>query len=78
MPRFKVVSDFAPTGDQPQAVDELVEGIERGLHHQTLLGVTGERVREEDDFAMCAFVVQFGRFKGSTTRLFEFEAVTES
>ena len=41
MSEFKIVSDFVPTGDQPQAVDELVEGISRGLRHQTLLGVTG-------------------------------------
>ena len=38
---FKIVSDFVPTGDQPEAVDRLVDGIERGLRHQTLLGVTG-------------------------------------
>jgi len=41
MPPFKIVSDFLPTGDQPQAVDKLVEGLERGHRHQTLLGVTG-------------------------------------
>jgi len=41
MPPFKIVSDFRPTGDQPQAVDRLVEGLERGYKHQTLLGVTG-------------------------------------
>lgn len=41
MPPFKIVSDFVPTGDQPQAVDRLVEGLERGYKHQTLLGVTG-------------------------------------
>ncbi|MBA7486194.1 UvrABC system protein B [subsurface metagenome] len=41
MPPFKIVSDFMPTGDQPQAVDRLVEGLERGYKHQTLLGVTG-------------------------------------
>ena len=41
MPEFKIVSDYRPTGDQPQAVDKLVEGIEKGFAHQTLLGVTG-------------------------------------
>jgi excinuclease ABC subunit B len=41
MPPFKIVSDFRPTGDQPQAVEKLVEGLERGHKHQTLLGVTG-------------------------------------
>ncbi len=41
MPDFEIVSDFRPTGDQPQAIDRLVAGIEQGLKHQTLLGVTG-------------------------------------
>ncbi|MGQ9676906.1 MAG: excinuclease ABC subunit UvrB [Chloroflexota bacterium] len=41
MPEFTVVSDFRPTGDQPQAIDKLVEGVRKGFRHQTLLGVTG-------------------------------------
>lgn len=41
MPEFAVVSDFRPTGDQPQAIDKLVEGVRQGFRHQTLLGVTG-------------------------------------
>ncbi|MDP3063599.1 MAG: excinuclease ABC subunit UvrB [Chloroflexota bacterium] len=41
MPNFQIVSDFKPTGDQPQAVDKLVAGLEAGHHYQTLLGVTG-------------------------------------
>jgi excinuclease ABC subunit B len=41
MPRFKVVSDFRLTGDQPQAVDKLVKGLNRNYRAQTLLGVTG-------------------------------------
>lgn len=41
MAEFKIVADFLPTGDQPQAVDKLVQGVELGLQHQTLLGVTG-------------------------------------
>jgi excinuclease ABC subunit B len=41
MPPFKIVSDFRMTGDQPQAVEKLVEGLRQGYHHQTLLGVTG-------------------------------------
>ena len=40
-PRIEVVSEFKPAGDQPGAIDSLVEGIEAGLAHQTLLGVTG-------------------------------------
>jgi len=41
MPQFKIVSDFHVTGDQPQAVDKLTMGLERGYREQTLLGVTG-------------------------------------
>lgn len=41
MDKFKLHSDFIPTGDQPQAIEELVEGINSGLKEQTLLGVTG-------------------------------------
>jgi len=41
MPQFKIVSDFHLTGDQPQAVDKLVEGLNKGYREQTLLGVTG-------------------------------------
>ncbi|WP_038038958.1 excinuclease ABC subunit UvrB [Thermorudis peleae] len=41
MPEFQLVTDFQPTGDQPQAIAKLVEGLERGYRHQTLLGVTG-------------------------------------
>ncbi len=38
---FKLHSEYQPTGDQPQAIDRLVEGLLRGDHDQTLLGVTG-------------------------------------
>ncbi len=41
MEAFTLVSDFEPAGDQPQAIDELARGIDQGLPHQTLLGVTG-------------------------------------
>ncbi|GHD74796.1 UvrABC system protein B [Luteimonas padinae] len=40
-PRFQLVSPYQPAGDQPQAIERLVEGFEAGLAHQTLLGVTG-------------------------------------
>lgn len=40
-PKIEVVSPFKPAGDQPLAIDTLVEGVEAGLAHQTLLGVTG-------------------------------------
>jgi hypothetical protein len=38
---FKLEADYAPAGDQPQAIEKLVEGLTEGLAHQTLLGVTG-------------------------------------
>jgi excinuclease ABC subunit B len=41
MPDFKLVSDFKPTGDQPEAIRKLIEGLQRGYRHQTLLGATG-------------------------------------
>ncbi len=41
MADFKIVSDFKPAGDQQQAIDALVEGINQNLKHQTLLGITG-------------------------------------
>ncbi len=39
--KFQLVSSYQPTGDQPEAIDKLVQGIERGDREQTLLGVTG-------------------------------------
>ena len=41
MPAFRVVSEFEPTGDQPQAIAKLVAGVQNNLRHQVLLGVTG-------------------------------------
>jgi excinuclease ABC subunit B len=41
MARFKLVSSFHPTGDQPQAIDKLVQGLREGARDQVLLGVTG-------------------------------------
>ena len=41
MPKFKLVSDFQPTGDQPQAIQQLIEGLTDGATDQTLLGATG-------------------------------------
>lgn len=38
---FELVADYSPAGDQPQAIEKLVEGLGEGLAHQTLLGVTG-------------------------------------
>lgn len=39
--KFQVVSDYKPTGDQPQAIEKLSKGIRAGEKYQTLLGVTG-------------------------------------
>src|SRR3954464_8964333 len=41
MPKFEVLSEFEPAGDQPKAIAQLSEGIERGDRYQTLLGITG-------------------------------------
>jgi len=41
MPQFQLQSEYQPRGDQPQAIAALTEGLQRGLRHQTLLGVTG-------------------------------------
>lgn len=39
--RFNLVSEYQPMGDQPQAIDKLVQGVLGGKKHQTLMGVTG-------------------------------------
>jgi len=54
---FKLVSDFLPTGDQPQAIEKLVEGVNRGDRYQTLLGVTGSG----KTFTMANVIQQTGR-----------------
>ncbi len=41
MNKFKIESNYKPTGDQPQAIEELADGLNKNLKHQTLLGVTG-------------------------------------
>lgn len=41
MPDFELVSNYKPAGDQPKAIKELVDGLNKGIKHQTLLGVTG-------------------------------------
>ncbi|RMF10736.1 MAG: excinuclease ABC subunit B, partial [Candidatus Neomarinimicrobiota bacterium] len=41
MAEFRIHSDFQPQGDQPQAIRQLVDGLQRGVRHQVLLGVTG-------------------------------------
>lgn len=54
---FELVSQFLPAGDQPQAIDKLVEGLESGLAHQTLLGVTGSG----KTFTMANVIARLGR-----------------
>ncbi|MFO0875623.1 MAG: DEAD/DEAH box helicase family protein, partial [Phycisphaerales bacterium] len=39
--RFAIVSEYQPTGDQPEAIEQIVRGIEAGRRHVTLLGATG-------------------------------------
>ena len=41
MDHFKLVSKYKPTGDQPQAIEKLVQGFKEGNQFETLLGVTG-------------------------------------
>jgi len=57
VPDFEIASDFQITGDQPQAVDKLVEGLCEGFPHQTLLGVTGSG----KTFTMANVIARLGR-----------------
>ena len=57
MDRFKLVSPFAPTGDQPEAIRTLVEGLQKGYKEQTLLGVTGSG----KTFTMANVIAQMNR-----------------
>src|SRR5690606_19801282 len=54
---FELVADFKPTGDQPQAIEMLVEGVNRGDRYQTLLGVTGSG----KTFTIANVIAQTGR-----------------
>lgn len=54
---FKLTSEYFPTGDQPQAIDQLVKGLEEGEAHQTLLGVTGSG----KTFTIANVIAQSGR-----------------
>src|SRR6478672_9139665 len=57
MSEFKLVAEFTPQGDQPQAIDSLVSGLESGLRNQTLLGVTGSG----KTFTMANVIAQLNR-----------------
>ena len=54
---FDLVTEFTPTGDQPQAIDALVRGLDAGLPHQVLLGVTGSG----KTFTMANVIARTGR-----------------
>jgi len=57
MSEFKLVSEFEPKGDQPQAIDKLTEGVLSGMRYQTLLGVTGSG----KTFTMANVIARVGR-----------------
>ena len=57
MDKFKLVSDYTPSGDQPEAIAKLVEGIKNGAKEQTLLGVTGSG----KTFTMANVIAQLNR-----------------
>ncbi len=57
MERFDLVSDFKPTGDQPEAISALVDGLKRGDRDQTLIGVTGSG----KTFTMANIIAQSNR-----------------
>ncbi|MDD3559500.1 MAG: excinuclease ABC subunit UvrB [Melioribacteraceae bacterium] len=57
MEKFQLVSNYKPSGDQPNAIKELLEGLERGDMHQTLLGVTGSR----KTFTMSNVIAKYNR-----------------
>ena len=54
---FKLVSQYKPTGDQPEAIAALVDGVKRGMHEQTLMGVTGSG----KTFTMANIIAQLNR-----------------
>ena len=57
MDHFKLVSDYRPSGDQPQAIEGLVNGVNLGLREQTLLGVTGSG----KTFTMASVIAKLNR-----------------
>src|SRR5947209_13188138 len=57
MAEFQLVAPYQPAGDQPRAIEQLVEGLRRGQGHQTLLGVTGSG----KTFTMANVIAQLNR-----------------
>jgi len=71
MPPFKVVSDFAPAGDQPNAIEALAEGVRAGNRFQTLLGITGS-----GKSATIAWTIEVGKdggLKGAVVAVYDIE-----
>ena len=81
MVEFRLHAPYQPTGDQPEAVSKLVEGLKRGDKHQVLLGATGtgktytianviEAVQRpaDDNDGRCRLVVQLAAREGATGR----------
>ena len=65
MPKFEIVSNYQPSGDQPEAIDKLARGVELGLPEQTLLGVTGSG----KTFTMANIIQRVQRPDRKSTRL---------
>ncbi len=64
MPEFELVAPFQPTGDQPQAIEKLADGLARGLRHQTLLGVTGSgKSLHPDESVLVGHEDEFGEVR---------------
>ena len=57
MDQFKLISDYTPSGDQPQAIEKLANGLQWGLREQTLLGVTGSG----KTFTMASIIAKVNR-----------------
>ena len=57
MPQFHVVSEYSPSGDQPEAIETLVSGVRNGIEEQVLLGVTGSG----KTYTMAKVIEQLGR-----------------
>ena len=57
MPHFQLVSEYKPSGDQPEAIEKLIQGVKLGLQEQTLLGVTGSG----KTFTMASVIAQIDR-----------------
>jgi excinuclease ABC subunit B len=57
MSKFEVISNYRPRGDQPQAIEQLLDGLRRNDKYQTLLGVTGSG----KTFTMANVIAEYGK-----------------